>query len=62
MIPTTRAELDAELRKLIDAHQRARAPQLHETLQWMRESFAEGHALKAIELIHRKMGEMLQRP
>jgi pantoate--beta-alanine ligase len=22
---------------------------LHETLQWMRESFAEGHAIKAIE-------------
>lgn len=33
----------------LDAHQRARASQLHETLQWMRESFAEGHALKAIE-------------
>jgi pantoate--beta-alanine ligase len=35
--------------RYLDAHQRARAPQLHETLQWMRESFAEGHALKAIE-------------
>lgn len=35
--------------RYLGAHQRARAPQLHETLQWMRESFAEGHALKAIE-------------
>lgn len=35
--------------RYLDAHQRARAPQLHETLQWMRESLAEGHALKAIE-------------
>jgi pantoate--beta-alanine ligase len=35
--------------RYLDAHQRARAPQLHETLQWMRESFAEGHAIRAIE-------------
>jgi pantoate--beta-alanine ligase len=35
--------------RYLDDHQRARAPQLHETLQWMRESFAEGHAIKAIE-------------
>jgi len=35
--------------RYLDAHQRARAPQLHETLQWMRESFVEGHAIKAIE-------------
>ncbi|HET7223874.1 MAG TPA: pantoate--beta-alanine ligase [Rhodanobacteraceae bacterium] len=35
--------------RYLDAHQHARAPQLHETLQWMRESFVEGHALKAIE-------------
>jgi len=35
--------------RYLDAHQRVRAPQLHETLQWMRESFVEGHAIKAIE-------------
>lgn len=35
--------------RYLDAHQRQRAPQLHETLQWMRESFGEGHAFKAIE-------------
>jgi pantoate--beta-alanine ligase len=35
--------------RYLDAHQRARAPQLHETLLWMRESFVEGHAIKAIE-------------
>jgi len=35
--------------RYLDAHQRVRAPRLHETLQWMRESFAEGHALKAVE-------------
>ena len=35
--------------RYLDAAQRARAPQLHETLQWMRESFAEGHAIQAVE-------------
>ncbi|MGN6788427.1 MAG: pantoate--beta-alanine ligase [Rhodanobacteraceae bacterium] len=35
--------------RYLDAHQRSRAPQLHETLQWMRESFTDGHAIKAIE-------------
>lgn len=35
--------------RYLDAHQRARAPQLHETLQWMRDSFTQGHAIKAIE-------------
>ena len=36
--------------RYLDAHQRARAPQLYETLQWMRESFADGHSIKAIEV------------
>lgn len=35
--------------RYLDAPQRARAPQLHETLQWMRESFKDGHAIRAIE-------------
>ncbi len=35
--------------RYLGAGQRARAPQLHETLQWMRDSFAQGHAVKAIE-------------
>lgn len=35
--------------RYLDAGQRARAPQLHATLEWMRESFAEGHARAAIE-------------
>jgi pantoate--beta-alanine ligase len=35
--------------RYLDAGQRARAPQLHATLEWMRESFAEGHVRAAIE-------------
>ena len=35
--------------RYLDAHQRVRAPELHATLQWMRDSFAEGHALQAVE-------------
>ncbi|MBS0380832.1 MAG: pantoate--beta-alanine ligase [Proteobacteria bacterium] len=35
--------------RYLDAAQRARAPQLHATLQWMRESFMEGHARAAVE-------------
>ncbi|HEX5960770.1 MAG TPA: pantoate--beta-alanine ligase [Rhodanobacteraceae bacterium] len=35
--------------RYLDAHQRARAPELHATLEWMRASFADGHALAAIE-------------
>ena len=35
--------------RYLDAHQRARAPELHATLEWMRESFNEGHARAAIE-------------
>ena len=35
--------------RYLDAHQRARAPELHATLEWMRESFAEGHARAAVE-------------
>ena len=35
--------------RYLDAGQRERAPQLHATLEWMRESFHEGHALAAIE-------------
>ncbi|MGH8192134.1 MAG: pantoate--beta-alanine ligase [Rhodanobacteraceae bacterium] len=35
--------------RYLDAAQRARAPQLHATLEWMRESFLEGHARAAIE-------------
>jgi pantoate--beta-alanine ligase len=35
--------------RYLDAHQRARAPELHATLEWMRESFVEGHARAAIE-------------
>ena len=35
--------------RYLDTHQRARAPELHATLQWMRESFADGHARAAVE-------------
>ena len=35
--------------RYLEAHQRVRAPELHATLQWMRDSFAEGHALQAVE-------------
>ncbi|WHZ20741.1 MAG: Pantoate--beta-alanine ligase [Rhodanobacteraceae bacterium] len=35
--------------RYLDAAQRARAPQLHATLEWMRESFVEGHARAAVE-------------
>lgn len=35
--------------RYLDARQRMRAPELHATLQWMRDSFVEGHALAAIE-------------
>lgn len=35
--------------RYLDANQRARAPGLHATLEWMRESFVEGHARAAIE-------------
>ena len=35
--------------RYLDAQQRAHAPALHAALQWMRESFVEGHALGAIE-------------
>lgn len=35
--------------RYLDAHQRARAPGLHATLEWMRESFVDGHARGAIE-------------
>lgn len=35
--------------RYLDAHQRARAPGLHAALEWMRDSFVEGHALAAIE-------------
>jgi pantoate--beta-alanine ligase len=35
--------------RYLDAHQRIRAPELHATLEWMRESFVEGHARAAIE-------------
>lgn len=35
--------------RYLDAAQRARAPQLHATLQWMRDSLADGHAFAAIE-------------
>lgn len=33
----------------LDAGQRARAPQLHATLEWMREAFVDGHVRAAIE-------------
>jgi pantoate--beta-alanine ligase len=35
--------------RYLDVHQRAHAPALHATLEWMRESFNEGHARAAIE-------------
>ncbi|HKV65819.1 MAG TPA: pantoate--beta-alanine ligase [Rhodanobacteraceae bacterium] len=35
--------------RYLDAHQRLRAPELHATLEWMRESFVDGHARAAIE-------------
>ncbi|MDE2225621.1 MAG: pantoate--beta-alanine ligase [Xanthomonadaceae bacterium] len=35
--------------RYLDVHQRARAPELHATLEWMRESFVDGHVLAAIE-------------
>jgi pantoate--beta-alanine ligase len=35
--------------RYLDAQQRAHAPALHAALEWMRESFVEGHALAAIE-------------
>jgi pantoate--beta-alanine ligase len=35
--------------RYLDAHQRARAPELHATLAWMRDSFAEGHVRAAVE-------------
>ncbi|HVU82977.1 MAG TPA: pantoate--beta-alanine ligase [Rhodanobacteraceae bacterium] len=50
--PIARAEDGLALssrNRYLDAHQRARAPELHATLQWMRESFVDGHARAAIE-------------
>lgn len=35
--------------RYLDTHQRVRAPELHATLEWMRESFVDGHARAAIE-------------
>jgi pantoate--beta-alanine ligase len=35
--------------RYLDADQRARAPELHATLEWMRASFADGHARAAVE-------------
>jgi pantoate--beta-alanine ligase len=35
--------------RYLDANQRARAPELHATLEWMRASFADGHARAAVE-------------
>ncbi len=35
--------------RYLDDDQRARAPQLHATLEWMRESSREGHARAAVE-------------
>ncbi|HEX7368785.1 MAG TPA: pantoate--beta-alanine ligase [Rhodanobacteraceae bacterium] len=35
--------------RYLDGRQRARATELHATLQWMRESFMEGHVRAAIE-------------
>lgn len=35
--------------RYLDQGQRERAPQLHATLEWMRESFHDGHARAAIE-------------
>ncbi|TAN05160.1 MAG: pantoate--beta-alanine ligase [Rhodanobacteraceae bacterium] len=35
--------------RYLDANQRARAPELHATLEWMRSSFAEGHVRAAVE-------------
>lgn len=35
--------------RYLDAAQRTRAPQLHAALEWMRESFHEGHARAAVE-------------
>ena len=35
--------------RYLDVHQRTRAPELHATLEWMRESFVDGHARAAIE-------------
>lgn len=35
--------------RYLDEGQRARAPQLHATLEWMRESFGEGHVRPVIE-------------
>lgn len=35
--------------RYLDANQRARAPELHATLEWMRASFADGHARTAVE-------------
>ncbi|TAM96121.1 MAG: pantoate--beta-alanine ligase [Rhodanobacteraceae bacterium] len=35
--------------RYLDARQRVRARELHATLQWMRDSFVEGHVLAAIE-------------
>ena len=35
--------------RYLDAHQRARAPELHATLEWMRESFIDGHVRAAVE-------------
>jgi pantoate--beta-alanine ligase len=35
--------------RYLDADQRARAPELHATLEWMRASFADGHARSAVE-------------
>ncbi|MGH8115787.1 MAG: pantoate--beta-alanine ligase [Rhodanobacteraceae bacterium] len=35
--------------RYLDVHQRARAPELHRTLAWMRDAFAAGHVAGAIE-------------
>lgn len=35
--------------RYLDAGQRARAPELHRTLEWMRDAIVEGHARAAVE-------------
>jgi pantoate--beta-alanine ligase len=50
--PITRADDGLALssrNRYLDAHQRTRASELHATLEWMRDSFNDGHARAAIE-------------